>query len=143
MRGRPLYVTWNETAEEFKEMLDKERDQRRRARLHAFWMLRQGKRISDVTELVGADYRTVQRWVAWYRVGGLDSVLRRTPGHAAPGRRSKLTAEQTQALLTEQEAGHFRTIRDAVDWTANTFGVDFTYTGMHAHLRRAQRRASA
>lgn len=104
-------------------------------------MLRQGKRISDVSDAVGADYRTIQRWVSWYRTGGLDAVLRRTPGHAAPGRRSKLSAEQTRALLEAQEEGRFRTIRDAVDWTADTYGVDFTYTGMHAHLRRAQRRA--
>lgn len=143
MRGRPLHVTWRESAEELKEMLDKERDPRRRSRLQAFHMLRQGKRISDVTDIVGADYRTVQRWVAWYRVGGLDSVLRRTPGHAAPGRRSKLTAKQTEQLLNEYEAGRFRTIREAVNWAADTFGVDFTYTGMHAHLRRAQRRASS
>lgn len=143
MRGRPLHVPWKESAEELKAMLDKERDPRRRSRLQAFYLLRQGKRISDVTDVVGADYRTVQRWVAWYRVGGLESVLKRTPGHAAPGRRSKLTADQTRALLEEYEAGHFRTIREAVDWAADEFGVDFTYTGMHAHLRRAQRRAAA
>ena len=142
MRGRPLVVTWSETAKELADRLDKERDPRRRARLKAFLMLREGKRIGDVSDAVGADYRTIQRWVSWYRTGGLDAVLQRTPGHAAPGRRSKLSPEQTRALLREQEAGHFRTIRDAVDWTSEHYGVDFTYTGMHAHLRRAQRRSS-
>lgn len=141
MRGRPLVVSWKESATELADRLDRERDPRRKARLQAFVMLREGKRISDVSGAVGADYRTVQRWVSWYRSGGLDAVLHRTPGHAAPGRRSKLSAEQTCALLAAQEAGRFRTIRDAVAWTQNRYGVEFTYTGMHAHLRRAQRRA--
>jgi transposase len=105
-------------------------------------MLREGKRISDVSDAVGADYRTIQRWVSWYRTGGIEAVLRRTPGHAAPGRRSKLTAEQTRTLLEAYQEGQFRTIRDAVDWASDTYGVDFTYTGMHAHLRRAQRRGA-
>lgn len=104
-------------------------------------MLRQGKRISDVSNVVGADYRTIQRWVSWYRDRGLDSVLQRTPGHAAPGRRPRLTAEQTRELLQEYREGQFRTIQDAVDWVAATYGVTFTYTGMHAHLRRAQQRS--
>jgi transposase len=141
MRGRPLVVTWKDSLADLKDRLDKERDPRRRARLQAFVMLREGKRISDVSDAVGADYRTIQRWVSWYRAGGLDAVLKRTPGHAAPGRRSKLSADQTRALLHEYQEGKFRTIRDAVEWTSNTYGVDFTYTGMHAHLRRAERRA--
>lgn len=143
MRGRPLVVTWEDSASELAERLEKERDPRRRSRLQAFLMLREGKRISDVSDAVGADYRTIQRWVSWYRTGGLDAVLRRTPGHAAPGRRSKLSPEQTKALLAAYQDGQFRTIRDAVDWTHDTYGVDFTYTGMHAHLRRAQQRAEA
>ena len=140
MRGRPLHVTWEHSAEDFERMLEKERDPRRRARLEAFMMLRQGKRIRDVTEVVGADYRTVQRWVSWYRTGGIESVLRRTPGHAAPGRRPKLTPQQTRELLKEHQAGRFRSIREAVEWTSEKYGVEFTYTGMHAHIRRAQQR---
>ena len=141
MRGRPLVVTWKDSPDELKARLEKERDPRRKARLQAFTMLRDGKRISDVSDAVGADYRTIQRWVSWYRTGGLDAVLKRTPGHAAPGRRSKLSADQTRALLEAYEDGQFRTIRDAVAWASDTYGVDFTYTGMHAHLRRAERRA--
>jgi transposase len=137
-----LVVSWQHSAKDLGERLDRERDPRRRARLQAFVMLREGKRISDVSDAVGADYRTIQRWVSWYRTGGIEAVLRRTPGHAAPGRRSKLTSDQTKALLDAYQDGQFRTIRDAVDWASNTYGVDFTYTGMHAHLRRAQRRGA-
>ena len=141
MRGRPLVVTWQDSLDDMKARLENERDPRRKSRLQAFVMLREGKRISDVSDAVGADYRTIQRWVSWYRTGGLDAVLKRTPGHAAPGRRSKLSNDQTRALLAAYEDGQFRTIRDAVAWTSDTYGVEFTYTGMHAHLRRAERRA--
>ncbi|MBI3950575.1 MAG: helix-turn-helix domain-containing protein [Acidobacteria bacterium] len=33
-----------------------------------------GKSLGEVTEVVGVGYRTVQRWVRWYRTGGLAEV---------------------------------------------------------------------
>ena len=142
MRGRPLVVAWTETIQELAERLAQERSPRSRQRLQALMLLREGKRISDASHDTGVEYRTIQRWVSWYRSGGLEEVLRRTPGHSAEGRRSKLTPDQTAAVLREQEAGHFQTIHDAVAWTADHYGVTYTYTGMHALLRRARKRAS-
>jgi hypothetical protein len=42
-------------------------------------------------------------------------------------------------LLSKADTGDFRTIWDAVRWTHEKFGVDYTYTGMHALLNRNQR----
>ena len=140
MRGRPLRVHWNHTAEELADRLKHERNPRRRERLRALLMVRQGSRIEEVSTELGVHYRSVQRWVAWYRNGGLDAMLKRTPGHAAPGRRSKLTEEQTQELLRRYESGAFRSVREVVEWTAEHYGVQFSTTGMYAHLRRARSR---
>jgi transposase len=99
-------------------------------------MLRSGASIGEARQAVGVDYRTIQRWVSWYRQGGLDAVLTRTPGYAAPGRPSRLTEAQITALLERSRSGQFRTVSDAVRWTEQAYGVVYTYTGMHALLGR-------
>lgn len=142
MRGRPLTVEWAETADVLHARYKRERNGHRRARLQALWMLRSGSSIGAAGNAVGVDYRTIQRWVAWYREGGLDAVLTRTPGYAAPGRPSRLTAEQRSALLRKNRQGHFRTVRDAVDWVQQEYGVSYTYTGMHALLHRSSSHGS-
>lgn len=143
MRGRPLVVEWNESAEELRRRYDAEHNGHRRARLHALWLLRQGHTIGEVVREVAVDYRTVQRWVAWYRANGLDDVLDRTPGHAAPGRPLRLEATALDEVLKRAARGEFRTVWDAVAWVKQTYGVSYTYTGMHALLHRPARRHGA
>lgn len=137
MRGRPLVIHWQETPEELEERFRRERNGHRRARLQALTMLRAGKPLDEVSRAVAVDYRTVQRWIAWYREGGLEAVVQRTPGYAAPGRPSRLSREQRDALLAQVDAGAFRTVWDAVRWVAREFGVTYTYTGMHALINRS------
>ena len=136
MRGRPLVIDWTESADDFERMFDLERNGHRRARLQALWTLRAGGSIGDAGEKVGVDYRTVQRWVSWYRQGGLQNVLTRTPGYAAPGRPSRLTETQIADLMARSVAGQFRTVSEAVAWSRDTYGVSYTYTGMYALLGR-------
>lgn len=140
MRGRPLVIQWKESEEELYRLLRRERNGHRRARYQALWMLRRGHNIGEVSQAVGVDYRTVQRWVSWYRKEGLDAVIRRTPGYAAPGQPSRLTREQIDQLIARADSGAFRTVRDAMTWVEREFGVTYTYTGMHALLNRSQAR---
>lgn len=142
MRGRPLVIQWNESEEELYGLLRRERNGHRRARYQALWMLRRGHNISEVSQHVGVDYRTVQRWVSWYRKDGLDAVIRRTPGYAAPGQPSRLSREQIALLMAQADRGVFRTVRDAMAWVQREFGVTYTYTGMHALLNRSAGRAA-
>ena len=136
MRGRPLIVEWSESPEVLQSMLDRERNGHRRARLQALGLLRDGASIGEAGKAVGVDYRTVQRWVSWYRQGGIDAVLTRTPGYAAPGRPSRLSEEQIVDLVNRSQEGQFRTVSDAVNWVRKIYGVSYTYTGMYALLGR-------
>ncbi len=71
MRGRPFEVAWQEsdTLETLKRAYQKERDPEVRTRLHGLWLLRCGWHLDKVAEALGIHYRSVQRWVAWYRQG--------------------------------------------------------------------------
>jgi transposase len=135
--GRAFVVDWNEgdTEEALRAAYRAERDVVVRQRLHALWLLRSGdRRMDEVAGLVGATYRTVQRWVAWYREDGLDAI--RTHRMGGYGQTPRLTAEQQQQLASEVETGRFRNAVAIRAWVAETFGVTYTEGGMYSLLER-------
>jgi len=76
-RGRPFVVAWRDedTEEALRTAYRAERDPALRQRVQALWLLRGDTRlVGEVASVVGVDYRTVQRWVRWYRSGGLAAV---------------------------------------------------------------------
>lgn len=138
MKGRAFQVEWKEDGETLRQRFQQERDRQRRTRLQALWQLRVGKRLGEVSQLVGVSYRTLQRWIAWYRQGGVDAVLRRVPGHGAPGRPAQLTAAQQEELKARADSGAFRTVHGAVAWMQQSWGVAYRYQGAYSLLRRLQ-----
>jgi transposase len=135
--GRAFVVAWQEedTEEAVRAAYRAERDVVVRQRLHALWLLRSGdRRMDEVAGLVGANYRTVQRWVAWYRDGGLDAI--RTHRMGGYGQTSRLTEEQQEQLAAEVATGRFRNAVAIRAWVAETFGVTYTEGGMYSLLER-------
>ena len=105
-----------------------------RTRLHGLWLLRQGRTMGEVATLVGVHYRTVQRWVDWYRQGGLAEVCtRRGGGRGQPG---FLTAEQAAAVQAEVAIGTFHTAGEVRHWIAERFGVRYGRKGIYSLLAR-------
>jgi transposase len=135
-RGRPLEIDWQESAEELFEAYGREKDIHRRTRLQALWQLRQGKTLREIETTVGVSYRTLQRWVAWYRGDGLTEVLERTPGHAASGRAGYLTAEQEAEVKAEADKGAFRTAQEVAEWIAERWGVHYRQSGIYKLIYR-------
>ena len=104
-RGRKLRVEWA-TEDDAASLRARYRVERRadvRPRLQGLWLVRTGRTTREVAEVVGVEERTVQRWLAWYRAGGLAEVAGRHAhgGGAAPF----LTAEQQADLAGEVETG--------------------------------------
>jgi transposase len=134
--SKPVVVEWAETADELEERYRAERDVERRKRLGALWRVRAGDRVAEAGRAAGVGGRTVERWLRWYRVGGLADVLRRVPGHGATGATSRLTAEQQRRLVAQCGAGAFRTYDEARAWVREAFGIEYRYSGLHAALTR-------
>jgi len=135
-RGRPLVIDWRPEDDEgaLKAAYRQEGRADVRPRLQALWLLRTGRPVWAVAVVVGVHERTVQRWLRWYRDGGLAAV--RAHRQAGTGQPSFLTAEQ-QAQLWEQAAtGAFRTAAEAQRWVAERFGVTYRPGGMYALLGR-------
>lgn len=135
-RGRPLVIDWRaeDDAGALKAAYQKEGRRDVRPRRHALWLLRTGRPVRAVAEVVGVHERTVQRWLGWYRQDGVGTVV----GHRQAGRGQPafLTAGQ-QAQLWEQSAtGAFRTAAAAQQWIEARFGVRYRLGGMDALLGR-------
>lgn len=136
-RGRPFVVAWAEedSEETLRAVYRAERRVDVRQRLQALWLVRSGtRRIDEVAAVVGANYRTVQRWVAWYRNGGLDLVRAHRMGGS--GQTPRLTLEQQEQLAAEVAIGRFRNAIAIRAWVAETFGVSYTEGGMYTLLER-------
>lgn len=134
--GRALQVEWQETEEDLKHRYRREKHQQRRERLMVLWHLRQGKRIEDVAQMTGTAYRVIQRWVSWYRQGGLVEVLQRVRGHGTQGVKAKLSSVQQKALVARVKLGDFTTVWDVVRWVEARWGIVYSYEGMRSVMKR-------
>jgi transposase len=135
-RGRRLTVAWA-AADDAASLYGRYRRERRadvRPRLHGIWLVRTGRTTREASEVLGVDERTVQRWLAWYRAGGLAPLEGRHAG--SQGAPSFLTAEQKTELATEVATGRFRTAAEIRRWVQERWGVGYTEGGMYALLKR-------
>ena len=135
MRGRKLRINWKEEGKILQELYRKESDPETRRRLHAIWLLRQGDKISRVAWLMGVHLRTLNRWLSWYREGGIDELKARRRGNPR-GRPPMLSQEQLARLEEELRKGTLTTTWEAIAWVSENFGVNYSYWGMYYLLRR-------
>ncbi len=136
-RGRPFVVAWQDedTEEALRAAYRAERDPALRQRVQALWLLRGDTRlVGEVASVIGVEYRTVQRWVGWYRTGGLAAVRSHRLG--GPGQPPRLTPEQQEQVAKEVETGRFRSAATIRVWITETFGVTYSEGGMYTLLAR-------
>jgi transposase len=140
VRGRPFVVDWrdDDTEEVLKGAYLAERDGIIRSRLQALWLLRAGRSLSGVTTSLGIHYRSVQRWVAWYRQGGLALIRARRSGGV--GQPAFLTAGAQEQVAQEVATGRFRTGAEIRDWIRQTHGAQYTIGGIYSLLKRLRGR---
>ena len=107
MIGRPLRIHWrdNDTPEALKEAYQSQTDIDIRTRVHLLWLVRSGWQITAASEAVGVHYRSAQRWIEWYRDGGLHEVVSRRMGGV--GQPRFLSDEQESGLVAEVGSGRF------------------------------------
>ena len=136
--GRRVEITWQESADDLYARYAAEADVARRKRLQALWLVCAGRSVAEAGQLAGVGVRSVERWLGWYRHGGLAEVLQRLPGHGARGAPSRLAPEHRAQLLSQVRAGSFRTYDEARAWVAERFGVAYSYQGMYSVLARLE-----
>jgi transposase len=92
MSGVVGHIEWQESAQELRARYQTEQDVGQRTRLLALWLVRSGRSEQEAATVAGVGRRTLTRWLAWSRQGGLAEVVRRVPGPGSRGAPSRLTA---------------------------------------------------
>ena len=135
-RGRKLRMEWA-VGDDAASLYARYRRERRadvRPRLHALWLVRTGHSARETAGVLGVDERTVQRWLGWYRAGGLTPIEGRHAG--SQGAPSFLTPAQKEELAGAVATGRFRTAAEIRRWIEERWGVSYTEGGMYALLHR-------
>jgi transposase len=138
--GRPLRIAWaaDDSSAALHTAYRAERDRHVAVRLHALWLLREGHALRETARLTGAGERAVQRWLSWYRAGGLAAVC--GPRLAGKGRTAFLSTDQQQALHEQLASGAVHTAWDAIDWVTAHCGVTYRRKGIYGVLKRLRAR---
>src|SRR5262245_933609 len=136
IRGRPFSVEWRDedTEEALKAAYQAERDPSLRTRLHGLWLLRGGWTLSATAGALGVHYRSVVRWAAWYRRGGLAGVRAHRMG--GTGQAAFLSEEAEAEVAAEVATGRFRTGAEIGAWIRERYGVSYTLGGVYSLLER-------
>lgn len=134
-RGCPIKVEWQETAEEMYQMYQMEKHLRKRQRLQFLWLVRTGQNVQKSCQIADIGERSGQRYLNWYRQGGLAEVVGRQHGGHAP-RSSFLTKAQKAALREYSKKGKVKTVWDAIKWVKDKYDIEYSYEGMRGVLKR-------
>ncbi len=105
-----------------------------RVRLHVLWRLRLEEGPTVAAAVVGVGRSSVQRWLRWYRAGGLAAVRARRRG--GPGKPSFLTPDQEQQVEATAATGVFATAAAVRDWIEAQWGVAYTVAGIYTLRER-------
>jgi transposase len=97
-------------------------------------LVRSGWPLGAVANAVGTHYRSVQRWIAWYRQGGVAAVRARRRGGI--GQSAWLSAAAQEELSDAVATGRFRTATEVRDWIATRYQVTYTLAGVYSLLER-------
>jgi putative transposase len=125
----------HETPEALKRLLAAERDGQRRQRLQALSLLQteQARTRLHVARLLGVSRKTVGRWLAAYKTGG---VPQRLMIAKAPGK-VPLLSEAMREALCQRLAKPGGLARDTAiwQWLRQEYGVPVAYKTVHRVVR--------
>lgn len=134
-KGRPIKIDWQESATALYQLYQNEHDLKKRQKLQFLWLVRQGDNVQKSCQIAGIGERSGQRYLKWYRDGGVNGLLAHKHGGHAPGK-GFLTQAQQEAFKTHSESGAVKTVWDAMRWVNNQYGIEYSYEGMRGVMKR-------
>ena len=132
----------NESASELLEWRRTERDERRRERLHALWLVASGAVSSRaaLARTLGRNRETMVRWLGDYAQGGLSALLRAPQPPGRPNQGGIGLPEPTKAAIRARlaepkgERGYLSLWRWARAEHALTYSYSHFHRWVHAQL---------
>jgi transposase len=137
---KPMYQSLPSITEDLdtlEERLRRERDPKRKARLHLLVLLKSGQvtsRSQAATHLA-VHRNTVGTWLRHYRAGGIEALLTYKAAGAPAGQKTLPLAvfEQLQARLATTSG--FASYVELRQWLREGFGLEVPYPTLHGIIR--------
>ncbi len=129
-----------ESVEELEELLREQKKSRCKERIQALYLIKgQKMSVSEIAKLLGRHRGTVQRWLADYRQGGIETVVE---FGTSSGRKRVIPPWAVSSLekQLEQPDGGFQRYTQIQQWLDSTLGVEAEYATVH-HLVRYRLKA--
>ena len=120
-----------ETEAELKQLLRTEKTGSGKERIQLLYLLKsqKAKTITQASELLGRHRVTLQDWLAKYRQGGLENLLRRSNSQGRP-RKIPAWAEKALAKRLEEPEG-FESYSSICQWLQTDLGITAKYKTVH------------
>ena len=129
-------MEWQETENELYALFAAEIDVNKRQKLQFLWLVRTGNSLRKSSQTAAINERTGQRYIKWYREGGVENVLKRQHGGDRGQSASFLTKEQQAVLKAEADAGKLKTVWEGIAWVKKEYEVEYSYEGMRGVFKR-------
>ena len=131
------YLNIHESEAELKKLLRKETTGSGKERIQLLYLLKsqKAKTITQASEFLGRHRVTLQDWLAKYRQGGLENLLRRS---SSSGRPRKIPAWAEKALAKRLEEPQrlephvgFESYSSICQWLQTDLGITAKYKTVH------------
>ena len=126
-----------EDLETLEERLRRERDPKRKARVHLLVLLKSGQVTSrgQAATHLALHRNTVGAWLRRYRVGGLQALLTYKEAGAPAGQKTLPPAVFAQLQARLATTSGFASYGELQQWLRQEFGLDVPYTTLHGIVR--------
>ena len=86
-----------------------------------------------IAAIVRVTTSTLNKWINWYREGGIEGLLSRPVG-AGGGKEPRFTPKEWERFREQLAKGEWRTARDAQRWLQETMGLKISRKEVYRHL---------
>lgn len=126
-----------EEAQELREKLHKEKDPRRKIRVHMLVLLKSGKAKTrkEAAEYLAVHRNTIRLWIALYEGGGIKSLLDIKSTGPKPGQHS-LSTEMIKGLRNQLgNPTGFGSYAQIQAWLKKEYGLEIRYKTLYRIVR--------
>ncbi len=134
-----MNVKPHHTLEELKTLYRNEQHAKLARRIQAIYLAQMGHTCPEIMQFTGAARRTIQKWLAWYNLGGVDELVDKPRSGAPrklPQRLEKQVMKRIKAgPLPSDGIGAFsaKAIQTIIE---REYGVLYSLTGLYDWLHR-------
>lgn len=86
-----------------------------------------------IAEIVRTTAATLNKWVNWYREGGIEGLLSRPVG-AEGGKEPRFSPQDWERFRAELAKGTWRTARNVQRWLRESHGLKISHKEVYRHL---------